>query len=163
MLGHFVMNQNKFCFEVIQYGLPHPLLLLESSPSKESSKKTIKARVVDFWQTKLRQTADLPSLSYFKPEYMSLSKAHQLWTTCKDNSFEVGKAVIQAQLLSGRYRSDKLLKHFYKDCDGSCSICQDRCEGSVEHLLVSYSALSESRQQQLRGLAERYDISDTSK
>ena len=55
------------------------------------------------------------------------------------------------------------LKHFYKDLDGSCTICQDNCEGSVEHLLVVCSALAESRQQQLRGLSERNDISDTSK
>ena len=149
------------CF---QYGLPHPLLLLESGPSKESSKKTIKSRVVDFWEKKLRQKADnLPSLSYFKPDYMSLTQAHPLWSTCKDNSFEVAKAIIQAKLLSGRYKTDKLLSHFSRGLDGSCTICQDNCPGTVEHLLVECASLSECRDRQFSALANRDDISDTTK
>ena len=119
--------------------------------------------MVDFWERKLRQTADLPSLVYFKPEYMSLTKTHPLWTTCSDNSFEVGKAVIVAKLLSGRYRTDKLLKHFSPGQDGTCSICQDNCEGTVEHLLVECSSLSECRQQQFQALVEKHNISVTSK
>ena len=148
------------CF---QYGLPHPLILLESPPPKESSKKTIKSKVVDFWEKKLRQSSDLPSLTYFKPDYMSLTTTHPLWTTCASNSFELSKAVIQAKLLSGRYRSDRLLRHFSKDQDGFCKICSLNCEGTIEHLLVECVALSEHRQQQFHALKERDDISEVSK
>ena len=65
---------------------------------------------------------------------MSLSSPHPLWTTCQDNSFECSKAIIQAKLLSGRYRSDSLLRHFDKTLTGDCSLCQDS-DGSIEHLI----------------------------
>ena len=123
----------------------------------------IKSRVVDFWEKKLRQTSDLPSLSYFNPNYMSLTTAHPLWSTCSSNSFEFSKAVIQAKLLSRRYRTDRLLRHFSKDHDGSCKICDENCEGTTEHLLVECSALSECRHLQIYALTGRNDISDTSK
>ena len=47
----------------LQYGLPHPLLLLSSPKSKETFKKMCKSRVIDYWEMCLRSEADLlPSL-----------------------------------------------------------------------------------------------------
>ena len=93
----------------------------------------------------------LSSLSYFKPAYMSLSSAHPIWTTCQENSFEISKAIVQAKLLSGRYRSDRLLRHFDKTLTGDCSLCQDS-DGSIEHLLLLCPSLSQCRNQQLNML-----------
>ena len=57
----------------LQYGLPHPLKLLEQPLSKEKFKKLAKSLVTDYWDTKLRDNADpLPYLVYFKPEFCSL-------------------------------------------------------------------------------------------
>ena len=59
----FVQVRNLF----LQYHLPHPLLLLQNPPDKEAFKKLAKAKVVDFWERKLRAEASfLPSLSYFQ-------------------------------------------------------------------------------------------------
>ena len=88
----------------IKYELPSPLSLLQFPMKKEAFKKLIKSRVVDFWEVHLRtQAARLQehSLRYFKPEYMSLTQPHLLWSTCGSNPFEIHKAV-QAKMLSGR-------------------------------------------------------------
>ena len=81
---------------------------------------------------------------------MSLSVPHPIWTTCEGNPFEIAKSVLQAKFLSGRYRSDKLLKHFSKENTGICALCNDGVEGSIEHLLVSCSALAQCRQNQFK-------------
>ena len=50
-----------------QYGLPDPLMILQSPPSKESWKRQCKAMVISFWEERLRGEATLlPSLTYFK-------------------------------------------------------------------------------------------------
>ena len=91
----------------LMYLLPHPLSLMESPPTKEAGKQLVRSRVIDFWQTKLRNDASaLPSLQYFKPQYMSLSHPHPLFQTCGQNSYEICKAVVVAKMISGRYRSD---------------------------------------------------------
>ena len=99
------------------YDLPHPLLLLRDPPDKESFKHTVKLKITQFWQEKLRASAARlkdSSLCYFNPDFMSLVKPHPLWTTCGANSYETNKACIQAKYLSGRFRTDKLLSHFSK-------------------------------------------------
>ena len=48
------------------YQLPHPLLILENPPNKESYKKLIRSKVIDYWEVKLRGEASLlSSLVYF--------------------------------------------------------------------------------------------------
>ena len=86
---------------------------------------------------------------------MSLSRPHPLWSSSGSNSFEVSKSIIVARLLSGRYRCDKLLKHFDKNNTGQCSLCQCECEGSIEHLLVSCPTLAQCRHQQFMMLEQK--------
>ena len=102
----------KICY---QYSLPTPLLLLTNPPSQDDFKHTVKQKVLDFWQSKLRMDAkklENSSLAFFKPAFMSLSRPHLLWTTCHGNSYELNKATIQAKYLSGCFRTEKLLSHF---------------------------------------------------
>ena len=95
------------------YELPHPISLLDCPPSKTSAKNLFKTRIVDYWQTKFRnESSHLSSLEYFKPNFMSLLVPHPIWSTCGSNPYEISKAIIQAKMLSGRYRSDRLLRHF---------------------------------------------------
>ena len=135
------------------YGLPHPLILLDSPVSKEEAKKLCKTKILEYWQTSLRKSsAPLTSLKYFKPEFLSLKKTHPIWTTCGNNSYEVSKAIIQARLLSGRYRSDELLSHFLPGNSPTCSICTSQSVGSIEHLLLECPALYNTRSRQLHHL-----------
>ena len=131
------------------YNLPHPLLLLKSPLPKEYFKQLVKEKVLDYWSEKLRaDAAKLDSLIYFKPQYMSLDTPHPILTTCGANVYEINKAICQLKLLSGRYRSDKLLSHFHPS---NSPLCQLGCEtpetpGDVQHLLIECSSLKQRRQ-----------------
>ena len=130
-----------------QYGMPDPLLVLQSPTSKCKWKNLCKSKVIDWWEQKLRAEADLlPSLQHFKPSFMSLSTPHPLWTSA-GSPYEVGKAVIAARMLSGRYRTDYLARHWNKsNPDGLCRLpgCAGQV-GNLEHILLHCPALAESR------------------
>ena len=60
------------------YGLPDPLLVLQSPPSKDSWKRMTKSKVIDFWEVRYRAQATLlPSLRHFNSNYMSLTSPIQ--------------------------------------------------------------------------------------
>ena len=132
----------------LKYTLPPQLTLLRCPPSKASLKIMVKSGVIGFWESKLRAEAKpLPSLQYFKPDYMSLVKPHPIWTSCGSNPFEVNKAVIQARMLSGRYITDQLARHWTSNSAGFCTLpnCSMNTYGSLEHLLLVCPALEVAR------------------
>ena len=129
----------------LMYSLPHPLTLLQSSPSKATFKKLVKSRVLDFWEKKLRADAKLlSSLLYFRPNFMSLDSPHPLWLTAGTNPYEVNKATIQARMLSGRYRCELLCRHWSSNKAGLCLLpdCKDpgTCE-DLPHILIACKSL----------------------
>ena len=148
----------------LMYQLPHPLSLLNTPLSKETAKQLFRDSITDYWQIKLREdTSCLPSLKFFKPQYMSLSRPHPLYQTCGSNSYEICKAIIQAKMLSGRYWTDRLARHFQPGSDGCCSLCPEIEQGTIEHLLVQCTSLKEKREQLLKNLSESSNMSDISK
>ena len=129
-----------------KYDLPSPLILLGTPLSKEALKKLFKRKVSDFWEKSLHdQCEDKLSLTFFKPEFYSLTKPHPILTSCGSNPFETNKSVVQCRLLSGRFRSDWLARHWSKENkDGHCALCgADR--GDILHMLNSCSSLSDKR------------------
>ena len=78
---------------------------------------------------------------------MSLTKPHPLWSSCGSNPYEIHKAVVQAKMLSGRYVTDKLARHWRQNTSGICSIpgCTGQDIGSLEHMLLFCPALSDVR------------------
>ena len=131
-----------------EYSLPDPLLILQTPPPRESWKKLTKSKVIDFWEAKYRSQATLlPSLKYFNCNYMSLSSPHPLFEAAK-SPFEVRKAVVAAKMLSGRYRTDQLARHWSKTNSlGLCLLpgCTGQSKGSLEHILLYCNALVETR------------------
>ena len=120
------------------YGLPHPIHLLQDPISKESFKKLVKSKIVDHWEQKLRlEAAPLTSLSYFKPQFLSLCKPHPLLLSAGPNPYEVAKAIVQCKMLSGRYRTELLAKHWSSNKQGYClaPTCSE-VEESLEHILL---------------------------
>ena len=139
---------------LVQYSLPQPLELLHSPMSKQQFKSLVRSHVLDFWEQQLRLEAsdpNLTSLTFFKPCFMSLHAPHPLWTTCSSNPFEINKAVVQARMLSGRYITDQLSRHWTSNKSGSCLIpgCTNQDVGSVVHLLLHCSALQEPRKKMI--------------
>ena len=132
----------------IKYNLPSPLTLLYQPKTKASIKSLVKAKVVDFWEAEYRaEAASKTSLEYFKPEYLSLLQPHPLWTTCRNNSFEVNKSIVVARLMSGRYFSDWLCRHWSSDNpSGFCILCPGKnLPGTIDHMLVTCEALADKR------------------
>ena len=121
----------------LQYRLPHPLTLLRNPVTKDQLKKLCKTQVIDYWQRVLRhEVAQLSSLKYFKAQFHSLATPHPIIWTPGANPYEVTKAVIQLKMLSGRYRTALLTKHWGPNRSGCCPApgCTDL--ESLEHLLV---------------------------
>ena len=135
-----------------KYSLPDPLLILQSPPTIYKWKSQCKSKVIDWHEQNLRAEAELlPSLTFFNPAFMSLSTPHPIWTSAS-SPYEVSKATIAARMLSGRYRTDQLSRHWTHDNpDGLCRLpgCVNH-EGSLTHILLHCPALSESRHNMIK-------------
>ena len=86
------------------------------------------------------------TLVHVLTSFMSLSTPHPIWTSAR-SPYEVGKAVVAARMLSGRYRTDYLARHWNKtNPDGLCRLpgCSNEV-GNMEHILLHCQALQESR------------------
>ena len=143
----------------LRYGLPHPISLLRNPMSKLSAKSLFKSKVIDYHEIILRESASsLSSLSYFKPNFMSLTKPHPLWTSCSNNSYEVSKSIIEAKLISGRYRTDRLTRHFQGNSNGDCRMCSEAVPGTIEHLLLHCPSLEATRSKIFKSVTERRDL-----
>ena len=106
---------------LLQYQLPHPLHLLDYPPTKEAFKRLVNAKVLDFWERKLRLEASfLPSLAHFKPEFHSLKSPHRLWTTAGEKPYEVAKARIQLLFLCSQYPCGSRTRHWSAESLGHC-------------------------------------------
>ena len=135
----------------LQYKLPHPLKLLSSRPppAKKWLKNQAKKKVIDYWEQTLREeAASLESLQYFHPQFMSLESPHPIFMSAKSSSYEVTKAGVQALLLSGRYRTERLSRHWSANPNGHClypSCNRLGISEDVEHILLYCPSLSKTR------------------
>ena len=131
-----------------QYDLSDPLQMLQSPSPKEVFKKQVKANILKYWEVVLRSEAsNLKSLMYFKPELYSLTRAHYMWSTSASNPFECSKSTVLARMLSGRFRTEALCKHWSSNKMGFCRAptCRET-PGTLEHLLVTCPALDNTRE-----------------
>ena len=138
------------------YGLAHPLHLLDCPPTKASFKKHVKEQVMNYWENYFKdEAARLSSLSYFVTSTCSLRAPHNVWLTAT-NSFECRKASIVAKMVSGRFRTEYLTRHWSKNTQGYC--LADTCTepvGTLEHLLIHCPALSSVRERMWNMFFER--------
>ena len=117
------------------YGLPHPLDFLKSPPTKATFKTFVKKRVIDYWESLLRAEATLlPSLSSFRPAFMSLTTPHPIWTTAGSSPASVAMATVQSVMLSGRYYTEALCSHWSKNKRGLCLLSPVECIDTIEDL-----------------------------
>ena len=141
-LSYHLKTQSNF------FGLPNPLQLLGEPATKEAFKSEIKLKVVEYWQSLLRiEASSLGSFEYFKPELYSLTKAHYMWTAAASRPFECSKSTILSRMASGRYKTEKLCRHWNTNKAGHCRAptCQ-QIPGTLEHLLVACQGLTDTRE-----------------
>ena len=114
---------------------------------KEKFKVMIKAKVVSFWELKLRRQASTKSsLKFFNPYFSNLTKPHPIITTPQSNPYEVNKSVIQLRMISGRYPDDWLQRHWSENNkSGQCCLCFE-ARGDIEHYLTACIALKDKRE-----------------
>ena len=122
------------------YTLPHPIDLLCLPPTKPKFKILVKKKIISHWEVILRsEAASLSSLTYFHPEFMSLTRPHHLWVTAGSSPPKICMASVQANLLSGRYRTEALARHWSQNKMGVCMVSSE-CSNSgtvedIQHFL----------------------------
>ena len=104
------------------YDLPHPTTILSIPPTKSQWSRMVRKAILSHWQTKLAtEAAALPSLSCLRATHLSLSRPHLLWTTCPSGPLPSRQAALMATILSGRYRSCWLHRH-WDGTEGACRL-----------------------------------------
>ena len=142
--GSWFHQIRKWC---LMYNLPHPSVILASLPDKISWKKLVKSKVLDYWETILRNEASqLRSLNFFKPEYMNISNVHPMFYFAGHSPINIAKASIQAVMLSGRYRCGSLTRYWDKNNDGICKASGEcRVIEDLQHIITHCIALRDTR------------------
>ena len=84
---------------------------------------------------------------------MSLNKPHPMYTYAV-TSYQVNKIVTVSRLLSGRFRSGSLVRHFYPDkVSGICELCHQELE-DIPHIILPRCAELKPKAQQLLNFAQ---------
>ena len=130
-----------------EYGLDHPLNILNNPPNKNHFKKLVKLKVCEYWQGQFAlECSKLPSLCFFDPKKASLLRTHAIWRYAGSSSYEVNKSIVAAKMLSGRYRTEALSRHWSGIGGGFCAMSTcDQVVGDLEHMLVKCPAFHEMR------------------
>ena len=119
------------------YSLPDPLQILVCPPPKLEYKAKVKSAINEYWHaTLVKQAASLPSLCYLRLPFLPIGAGpHPVWWTCGSSSSAVRAATVQAKMMSGRYRSCWLRRHWSGE-SGACRLpgC-GQVPGDVAHLL----------------------------
>ena len=131
----------------LQYGLPHPLTLLQSPLTKEQLKT--KKHILNYWEIKIRAEAvALPSLQYFHPNFMNLTVTHPVWTSAGPSPYQVAMSTVQATMISGRYRTEELCSKWTPNSSGCCqapSCLNSNEKEDIHHILAVCCSLGPTR------------------
>ena len=132
-----------------RYELPHPLDLLHHPPDKDRFKNLCKLNIQEYWRRKLSVEADgLQSLRFLDTRFLSLSSPHRIWQSLDGNPYQAQAASVQALLLSGRYRTERLCRYWSANNNGYCLLgqCSDlKIIENIEHFLLKCDALNDER------------------
>ena len=134
-------SRNLWFFQVrnlcLQYTLPDPLDVLAAPPTRGKWKRQVNCQVQTYWLAKVRaQAAALPSISHFRSTHLSLSSPSPLITLCKSSRHEIKKMTVQLRMLSGRYRTCWLRRHWSGNISGDCEVpgCTPGTPGTLAHI-----------------------------
>ena len=107
-----------------KYGLPSPLSVLLSPQPKSVFKKLVKTKITQYWRKYfISSIRDKPSLQFIRAEFLPFgSGPHPLWLSCGGSVSAVKAAIVQARIISGKYKDDKMLSKFDDRLSGKCTL-----------------------------------------
>ena len=94
------------------------------------------------------EASNLSSLKYFKPQFMSLSRPHHIFLSAGSSPYEVVKEGVQATFLSGRYKTERLCRHWSENKEGLCMLPSCLGKNLLEderHILLECCSLAATR------------------
>ena len=137
----------------LKYDLPHPLQLLDHPLPANKFKDLYKCKISVYWRYNLSQKcASLSSLRFLQTGFISLSRPHPILANLRGNPYESRACYVQVLLLAGRYRTEKLRRHWSNNKNGYCILpsCKDlKLTENEEHFLLHCRALMPVRRRLL--------------
>jgi hypothetical protein len=132
-----------------KYKLPSILDVYGKQPSKGKWKAEIKKKINAHWKERIEGEANSKSsLKFLNCSFKNHPHAVWSWT---ENEFEVRKAIIQAQLLTGTYTLQYNGAAFNQTTDNTCPLCKEETEDTT-HFVSICSFLEEKRRPLLQKL-----------
>ena len=145
----------------VMYNLPHPLLLLDSPLPRKKYKSIYKEKISEYWRFYLSsKCSSLDSLKYLRTNFLSLNQPHPLFSYLQGNNYELRAACIQALILCGRYRTEKLRRHWSKNKFGYCLFptCFNLKQiDDIHHFLLRCGGLFEERRR-LASITRQFSV-----
>ena len=102
----------------------NPPEIMKNPRTRFTFNKLVKSKIIDNWGNSLHsEAATKVSLIYFKPYFMSLTTPHRMFGSFGTNPFETNKNICQAALISGRFKTDYLMRHWVKEIQKESAYC----------------------------------------
>lgn len=128
------------------YNLPTAYDLLETTPTKEKWKQTVKTQIHSAVEESWREDINTkPTLKYLNPQAVKVGQVHQIYSTVRDNTLDVRRAEVKARLLTGTYTLQSNRAKFNQfNVSPICLLCKANPETRA-HFLVTCQSLHKYR------------------
>ena len=126
---------------LVKYGLPDPLELLNSLPTKYAWKRRVNKQINNYWTSLVKSRASLySSLKYLVDNY-ACGRVHPLLKST-GSAREIDRIHIKLKLATGTYILQTNRASFNQNkVDPTCMLCKNGKE-SLQHFLLDCSVLS---------------------
>jgi hypothetical protein len=87
-----------------KYGLPKPDELIETVPTKQQWKITVKDAIQKYWEEKWeKEKSEKSTMKFLDIKKKPIGNPHQIWNLAPKTTLEVRKAEVKAKLITRTY------------------------------------------------------------
>ena len=133
-----------------KYGLPKPDELLETVPTKQQWKITVKDAIQKYWEEKWeKEKSEKSTMKFLDIKKKPIGNPHQIWNTAPKTTIEVRKAEDKATLITRNYTLQSDKAKFTKNQENEIyPLCHSDTE-DTEHFLLICPSLKSVRDRHL--------------
>ncbi|CAG2204057.1 unnamed protein product [Mytilus edulis] len=133
-----------------KYGLPKAQEIMNSKPTKEIWKRTVKKAINMHWEKQwLVEKENKTTMQYLDINQQPIGKPHQIWQLVPNTTIEVKKAEIKARLITRTYTLQSDREKFTRGRESDkCLLCETSRE-DTHHFLITCTALKMERDKHL--------------